>query len=106
MKVIAMAILATLVSFAVSAQQKVNDSKLAIYHYKCYMQLDDGREVVRDYRDRTSNRNGNLERMLLKESVAFNQGLRLRISKVYECVELETDFSTAKARELDRETFR
>ena len=106
MKVIALAILSALASFAVPAQQKANDSKLTVYHYKCYMQLEDGREVVRDYRDRTINRNGNLERMLLQESVAFNQGLRLRIRKVNECVELETDFSTAKARELDRETFR
>lgn len=106
MKLSFVTVLALLLCSTAQAQQVRRDTTASLYNYKCHMQLEDGREVVRDYYDQPVNRNKNLERMLARETVAFNQGVRLAIVKVHQCVELEDDFATATARELDRETLR
>lgn len=106
MKLSFVTVLALLLCSTAQAQQVRRDTTASLYNYKCHMQLEDGREVVRDYYDQPVNRNKNFERMLARETVAFNQGVRLAIVKVLECVELEANFGTAKARELDRETLR
>lgn len=92
----------------VISQAKPGDEKVAakLYTYKCHLQLQDKREVIRDYRRQPKNHNGNLERMLMTEMVAVEKGKRLAITNVVQCVDVGDEFSKATSRELDRATLR
>lgn len=92
-------------SFVVQAKQG-QDKQSAMYTYKCYMQLQDNREVIRDYRRQPKNQNANLEKLLSNQMVTVEKGQRLAIVNVLECVEFDKDFSNRKARELDKLTLR
>ena len=88
------------------AQQAKPQGDSGLYVYKCHLMLEDKSEVIRDYWRQPKNQNGNLERMLMKQQVAVDNGRRLAIIQVLECVDRDAEFSKAVARELDRETLR
>lgn len=97
---------AFVISFGTYAQQTQDNSKQQLHNYKCHMQIENGTDVVRDYYDQPLNQNNNLQRMLVRDSIMLNRGVRMNIVKVHECVELDAEFSKATARELDRNTLR
>lgn len=103
----AIAILVVLSSPVIAQQAKPGTGKKAqLYTYKCHLQLEDEREVIRDYRRQPRNVNGNLERLLAKEQVAVEKGKRLSIISVFECVEQQQSFSSNAAQKLDSITLR
>ncbi|MEO3864791.1 TapY2 family type IVa secretion system protein [Rheinheimera fenheensis] len=87
-------------------QVSANDKKPRFYAYKCHLTLADKRQVIRDYRRQPQNQNGNLQRMLMAEQVVVEKSKRLAVIEVHECVERDSEFSKAVARELDRNTLR
>jgi hypothetical protein len=95
-----------LLPFAVQAQQNKAQGNSGLSSYKCHLALEDKREVVRDYWRQPKNQSGNLERILLNQQVAVEQGRRLAIVQVLECVERDAEFTKAVARELDKQTLR
>lgn len=105
MKQVIIALSVGLLCLPVSAQQ-AKEKTNSVYGYKCHLELSDRRQVIRDYRNQPKNQNANLERMLRNEQVAVERGSRLAITQVFECVERDSEFSKAVARELDRNTLR
>lgn len=96
-----------LISISVAQAKQPGSNKMQqLYTYKCHLVLDDNREVIRDYRRQPKNQNGNLQRMLINQPVAVEKGARFVIIEVVECVDMDTDFSSATSRELDRITLR
>jgi len=85
-------------SFSINAKQQ-------LYDYKCHVLVKGKIEAVIDV---TTKINSNIyaEKQAFKKGHKYPQQGKKSITKVYQCIASDIEFSSASARELDKKTLR
>jgi len=85
-------------SFSISAKSQ-------LYDYKCHVLIKGQNEAVIDV---TTKKNSNIfaEKQAFKQGHKYPQQSKKAISKVFQCIVSNVEFSSASARELDKNTLR
>jgi len=81
------------------------NAKSQLYEYKCHILVQGKVEAVIDVMTKT-NSNISAEKQAFKQGHKYPQQGKKSISKVFQCIGSNVEFSSASARELDKKTLR
>jgi len=104
--IITLSVLLSLNSLSANAQNSKNRLHVATIDYKCHVELLGGIQTIHFENAKKQNPNGLAHSLVGQKKLKPFSRDKVAIYKVFECVELNEDFTSAQSKAVDEKTTR